>query len=209
MKKYMRCIAALLLVGLLAGLLPVWSTGASIHLGEEKGATRVTSVSSVSVPAYSGGTASSWMIYDGGDDISYHDGENQSKMQIIKGTTATQFNNYCTKLTDNGYTKTWSRTLAAQSGSNRYAKFLSPDGTYSVYTYFVPYTSQTRIIVDTHVDTVEGFYYDGKGDGATEVYMYGLTYPDNGYAYTSTELGKLVRLLLNLYWLLHSRLRFR
>ena len=189
MNKFIRNIVILLLVCLILGLCPVFGTGSAAQGETDKPDTRAVSISSITVPAYSGGTASSWMTYDGGDDISYHDGENQSKMQIIKSTTATQFNNYCTKLTDNGYTKVWSRTLAAQSGSNRYAKFLSPDGTYSVYTYFVPYKSQTRIIIDTHKDTVEGFYYDGKGEGATEVYLYGLTYPDNGYAYTSTELG--------------------
>ena len=189
MKIISRMIAGLVMVCMLICLVPFVGKGYAEQFDTDKPVTRAVSISSISVPSYSGGTASSWMIYDGGNDISYHDGENQSKMQIIKGTTATQFNNYCTKLTDNGYTKTWSRTLAAQSGSNRYAKFLSADGTYSVYTYFVPATSQTRIIVDTHRDTVEGFYYDGKGAGATEVYLYGLTYPDNGRAYTSTELG--------------------
>lgn len=179
---------------MLLSLLPVgaFATEAEFQiaeLGEVKPVTKAADISSISVPAYSGGTASTWMTYDGGDCVSYQDGENRSKMQIIKGTTATQYNTYCTKLTSNGYAKVWSRTLAAQSGSNRYAKFLSADGSYSVYTYFVPKTSQTRIIVDTHPDTVEGFVYDGQGDSATEVYMYGLSYPDNGYAYTSTELG--------------------
>ncbi len=189
MKTMTRCVGVVLLVCLLIGILPVIGTASTAQADAEKPATRAAAITSISVPAYSGGTASTWMTYDGGDNISYHDGENRSKMQIVKGTTATQFNNYCTKLTSNGYSKVWSRTLAAQSGSNRYAKFLSPDGTYSVYTYFVPFSSQTRIIVDTHKDTVEGFYYDGKGNGTTEVYLYGLTYPDNGYAYTSTELG--------------------
>ncbi len=188
MKKCSSFTALILILSMLLSLLPV-HVAAEEALPEEKPATKAVSVSSISVPAYSGGTASTWMVYDGGGSVSFHDGSSDSKMQIIKGTTATQFNTYCTKLTSNGYKKLWSRTLAAQSGSNRYAKFLSPDGTYSVYTYFVPYTSQTRIIVDTHKDTVEGFSYNGKGSGTTEVYMYGLTYPDNGYAYTSTELG--------------------
>ncbi len=192
--RKMRLCAVLLSLCMLLGLVHVgaYATEAekpTVSLSEEKPATKAADISSISVPAYSGGTASTWMTYDGGDCISYHDGENRSKMQIIKGTTATQYNTYCTKLTSNGYTKVWSRTLAAQSGSNRYAKFLSVDGSYSVYTYFVPKTSQTRIIVDTHPDTVEGFVYEGQGTGATEVYMYGLSYPDNGYAYTSTELG--------------------
>jgi len=156
---------------------------------EEKPATKAVSIGGISIPAYSGGTASTWMTYEGGNTVSFHDGAAQSKMQIIKGTTATQYNSYCSTLGNKGYTKVWSRTLAAQSGSNRYAKFLSPDGTYSVYTYFTPYTSQTRIIVDTHKDTVDGFYYDGKGSDRTEVYMYNLTAPDNGYAYTASDLG--------------------
>ena len=163
MKKTVRFICMLLLVCFLLELCSAGAVGNAFSREDNKPATRAVSLSSISVPAYSGGSASSWMTYDGGDSVSFHDGENRSKMQIIKGTTATQYNTYCTKLTNSGYTKTWSRTLAAQSGSNRYTKFLSPDGTYSVYTYFAPYSSQTRIIVDTHIDTVEGFFYDGKG----------------------------------------------
>ena len=189
MKKLRSYVSILLLLCLLPSLFPMITQATNAEAAEEKPVSRGVTISSVSVPTYSGGTASSWMTYDGGDSVSFHDGEYRSKMQIIKGTTATQYNTYCTKLTDNGYTKVWSRTLAAQSGSNRYAKFLAPDGSYSIYTYFTPYSSQTRIIVDTHKDTVEGFYYDGKGSDRTEVYMYNLTAPDNGYAYTSSDLG--------------------
>ncbi len=189
MKKLRSYVSILLLLCLLLSLFPMITQATNAEAAEEKPASRGVTISSVSVPVYSGGTASSWMTYDGGDSVSFHDGEYRSKMQIIKGTTATQYNTYCTKLTDNGYTKVWSRTLAAQSGSNRYTKFLAPDGSYSIYTYFTPYSSQTRIIVDTHKDTVEGFYYDGKGSDRTEVYMYNLTAPDNGYAYTSSDLG--------------------
>ncbi len=199
MRMTRRLLSVILLLSLVFSLLPTLSAlGAETEqdslttdaaLSETKPATKAANLSSISVPAYSGGTASTWMTMDGGDSVSFHDGENRSKMQIIKGTTATQYTTYCTKLTNAGYTKVWSRTLAAQSGSNRYAKFLSADKSYSVYTYFVPYNSQTRIIVDTHVDTVEGFSYGGKGSGRTEVYLYGLTYPDNGYAYTATDLG--------------------
>ncbi|MBP3412279.1 MAG: hypothetical protein J6K89_03385, partial [Oscillospiraceae bacterium] len=188
MKKHQKSLSILLLLGMLLSLLPTLPVQAA-DLTEDKPQTKAASVGSISLPTYAGGTASTWMVYDGGDSVSFHNGETRSKMQIIKGTTATQYNTYCTKLTNSGYSKLWSRTLAAQSGSNRYARFLAPDGSYSVYTYFVPYTSQTRIIVDTHKDTVEGFRYEGVGNEATEVYMYALTNPDNGYAYTATDLG--------------------
>ncbi|MBR6826174.1 MAG: hypothetical protein IKM59_06460, partial [Oscillospiraceae bacterium] len=189
MKTIQRCLSVLLLLAIVLSTLACGILTYAAEEQTEKPTTRALSVSGITVPTYAGGTASSWMTYEGGDTVSYHDGSRGSKMQIIKSTNATQYNTYCTKLTSNGYTKTWSRTLAAQNGTNRYAKFLSSDGSHSIYTYFVPYTNQTRIIVDAHKDTVEGFYYDGKGSDRTEVYMYALTNPDNGYAYTSTDLG--------------------
>ena len=111
MKKIRSVTVWILLLSMLVSLYPlqIGATEAQSDtvfftepLSEEKAETKAVSVSSISVPTYSGGTASSWMVYDGGDSISYHDGETQSKMQIIKGTTATQFNTYCTKLTNNG-----------------------------------------------------------------------------------------------------------
>jgi len=145
------------------------------------------SVSSISVPTHSGGTASTWMTYDGGLGTAMGDTGSQSKMQIVTGTTSAQFTSYCAKLESNGYTKMFSRSVTAQSGSNRYAKYLAADGTHTVYTYFVPAYSKTFIIVDTHIDTLRSFVYksNGRSDRRTELYMFALSASDEGYDYDS------------------------
>ena len=141
----------------------------------------------VFVPAYDGGTSSTWMDYDCGVGMGYRSYKNQSKLRIVTGTTSSGFTAWCTKLVDNGFTYVWHRSCAAQTNTNRYAKYLSEDGSYSIYTYFVPATKMTRIIVDTHEDTLGTFSYVGKGTGNTEVYMYYLSGMDDGWAAASPE----------------------
>ena len=141
----------------------------------------------VFVPSYDGGTSSAWMDYDCGVGMGYRSGKNQSKLRIVTGTTSSGFTAWCTKLVENGFTYVWHRSCAAQTNTNRYAKYLSEDGTYSIYTYFVPATKMTRIIVDTHEDTLGTFSYEGKGTGKTEVYMYYLSGMDDGWAAASPE----------------------
>ena len=123
----------------------------------------------VFVPAYDGGTSSGWMDYDCGVAVGYKNCKNQSKLRIVTGTTSSGFTAWCTKLQDNGFTCIWHRSCAAQTNTNRYAKYLSADKTYAIYTYFVPATKMTRIIVDTHVDTLGTLSYEGTGSGKTEL----------------------------------------
>ena len=84
MKKLRSYVSVLLLLCLLPSLFPMITQATNAEAAEEKPASRGVTISSVSVPTYSGGTASSWMTYDGGDSVSFHDGEYRSKMQIIK-----------------------------------------------------------------------------------------------------------------------------
>ncbi len=141
----------------------------------------------VYVPAYDGGTSSGWMDYDCGVAVGYKNTKNQSKLRIVTGTTSSGFTAWCTKLQDSGFTYVWHRSCPAQTNTNRYAKYLSADKTYSIYTYFVPATKMTRIIVDTHVDTLKTFSYEGTGTGKTELYMYALSGMEDGWAASSPE----------------------
>ena len=141
----------------------------------------------VYVPAYDGGTSSGWMDYDCGVAVGYKNTKNQSKLRIVTGTTSSGFTAWCTKLVESGFTHVWHRSCPAQTNTNRYAKYLSADKTYSIYTYFVPATKMTRIIVDTHVDTLGTFSYVGTGSGKTELYMYALSGMEDGWAASSPE----------------------
>ena len=150
---------------------------------------RAVSVSSVSVPSYTGGTSSGWMTYDCGSNLSRGDTGTQSKMRIVKNTTATQFNTYVTTLKNQGYKTLYEKKVPAQSNYNIHHKFLSPDGSYALYTYFVDAYKETRIIVDTNRDTLRTYDYKsmgmGSGNGRTEVYMIPISASPDGFYYDS------------------------
>lgn len=159
-----------------------------IYVGNERTLPSKTAVTTanISVPDYSGGIASGWMFYDCGMAFTYSDSPVESKMQIISSTTQAQFNDYCTKLDNAGYQKLFSRTVAAQVGEHSYAKFLSPDGDHTIYTYYSAHSAQVRVIVDTQEESLRLFRYDGTGNLRPELYMYALSLADNGYGKTST-----------------------
>ena len=174
--SFLCCVLVLsVLLSMVAGAAP--RTGEALITDAEQEdipPVRAVTVSTSSIPSYAGGTSSGWMTYDCGETVTFHDTGVKSMMRIVAGTNATQFNTYCTKLKSSGYTEVYRKTVAAQSGSNLYGKFLSKDGSHSIYTYFTAGYSQTRIIVDTQSHTVEGFKYEGTGNLPTEVYMYSL-----------------------------------
>ncbi len=194
MQKMTRLLCMCLLLSFLLSLLPAVPVMAGeaeaipseSKLAEEKPATKAVSVGSISVPAYSGGTSSGWMTYDCGQHFGLGDTGTQSKMQIVTGTTATQFLNYGTLLKDKGYTVLYEKKIAAQSEYNRHYKFLSPDGTYVIYTYFVDAYKEVRIIVDTNKDSFRRFSYTaGSGSARTELYMVPFSASEDGYGYSS------------------------
>ncbi|MBR6826399.1 MAG: hypothetical protein IKM59_07625, partial [Oscillospiraceae bacterium] len=140
-----------------------------------------------SVPAYSGGTSSGWMTYDCGQYFGLSNTGTQSKMRIVTGTTASQFLTFGTTLKEKGYTVLYEKKIPAQSEYNRHYKFLAPDGSHVVYTYFVDAYKETRIIVDTNRDTFRRFSYTGSGKtvGRTELYMVPFSASRDGYGYNS------------------------
>ncbi|MBQ4040735.1 MAG: MBL fold metallo-hydrolase, partial [Oscillospiraceae bacterium] len=186
MRLTRQILSVCLLLALLCQCFPFVATAAEAKTPEQS--VKAVSASSISVPTHAGGTSSTWMTYDGGLGTATGDTGSQSKMQIVTGTTSAQFTTYCTKLESNGYTKLFSRSVAAQSGNNRYAKYLAADGSHTVYTYFVPAYSKTYIIVDTHIDTLRKFTYTSNGlsNRRTELYMYAVSASDEGYGYDSS-----------------------
>ena len=192
MKKITRILSFLMLFAILMSLMPmVYATGAGEEALQtaEKPQTKAVSVGSVSVPSYSGGTSSGWMTYDCGSNLSRGDTGTQSKMRIVKNTTATQFNTYVTTLKNQGYKTLYEKKVPAQSNYNIHHKFLSPDGSHVLYTYFVDAYKETRIIVDTNRDTLRIYDYksmgSGSGNGRTEVYMIPISASLDGFYYDS------------------------
>ncbi len=192
MKLWKRGLALCLCLAVLLPMLPATAIIPVRGATEDRPSKRAVSVSSISVPAYSGGTSSSWMTYDGGLGMALGDTGAESKMRIVTGTTSSQYSTYRDLLKSKGYTVLYSKSVPAKTDgtNNRHYKFLSPDGTYVIYTYWTPATKQVRIIVDTHVDTLRKFSYTSPdrmkgGDGRTEVYMYSLTASTDGFKNTS------------------------
>ena len=159
----------------------------AVSLSEERPATRAASVGSISVPAYSGGTSSGWMTYDCGQHFGLSNTGTQSKMRIVTGTTASQFLTFGTTLKEKGYTVLYEKKIASAEDYNRHYKFLSPDGSHVIYTYFVSAYSETRIIVDTNVDTFRNYTYKGTGNYTkrTELYMVPFSASEDGFLYSS------------------------
>ncbi len=181
MKYITRICVFLLLPLLLLSLLSPVLAG-SPDAEEPTPPRRAISVSSISIPAYTHGTASTWMVYDGGQATTWQDEPYESKMQIICNTNATEYLSYCKGLLAKGYTRLYSKVIDAQSDKNRYLRYLSPNGDYIIYAYYTAASQQVRLIVDTHPDTLRRFSYTGSGTRETRVYMYALSNPDDCYA---------------------------
>lgn len=108
---------------------------------------------------YPGGTISGTMEYDCGNGVT--SGGEKSYLTVVTKTTAAHFSTFQTKLKNAGYKVQSERTVASnKSDPNSFGSYLSPDGSYRVYTYYFPGYSETRIIVDTEERTVNGFTYE-------------------------------------------------
>ena len=97
------CLSLILLLSLLPTSLFIQTVEATEALSTEEGATESkaptrdpVSASSVSVPSYSGGDATSWMTYDCGFSSNHGDIGTDSKMRVINNTTPAQYKAYCT-----------------------------------------------------------------------------------------------------------------
>lgn len=145
----------------------------------------------ITLPGYPGGSSakvSKVMKYDRGNAVTGN-GDN-SYLTIVTGTTSSEFLAYRDTLKAAGYEPTMENEVASDTTGdpNRFASYLSPDGSYKVYTYHLPFYQETRIIVDTEANTVSGFNYVSKTGESAEVMltMYGLSMSENGYDNTTT-----------------------
>ena len=188
MQKTIRVMSSILILVLMFGL---FSPGVLAVLGDRSigvsTGKKAVSISNVSVPGYDGGSASSWMNYDCGAGVCLTDTSVESKMRIISGTNKTEFNAYITKLQDQGYTKIFARKITGVTKENIFGKFLSADGSHSVYIALFPYLNQVRIVVDNNKSTVGRYKYTPVGTGRTELYLYSLSQPHDGWGTGSDE----------------------
>lgn len=149
--------------------------------------TRAPAIGSVSVPAYDGGKSSNWMTYDCGVGVTLTATSVQSKMCIVSNTNKAEFNDYLIKIQDQGYQKIFARKITGNVRENIFGKFLSPDGSHSIYVALLPFLSQVRIMVDNHRDTLQRYSYTPTGSARTELYLYSLSQPHDGWGIGSDE----------------------
>lgn len=153
---------------------------------EAQAAAPVNPVSVLSGLPYSGGLGSTILSYDCGNGVT-NDGA-KSSIRIMRSTTKAQFDTYCSTLAgklDLVYSK---NVTSNESTQNLFRKYAAKDGSYSVYTYYLPDYDEARIIVDTNRDTVEGYVYQEQDvKSVTPVMvMWGLNISSTGYHYETT-----------------------
>ena len=181
---FRRVIAVLLCAAMLLPVLPV-SEGSNAAVSAAS-YTPVHAASILSNWAYSGGYGSTILTYDCGNGITNNGA--QSSIRIIKSTTVSEFNAYCSKLAS-GHKLTYAKDVASnESTRNLFRKYAANDGSYSIYVYYLPDYDETRIIVDTNRDTVEGFKYTEQAGAVVspKMVMWGLSTAGTGYHYETT-----------------------
>lgn len=131
----------------------------------------------ISIPGYTGGTVSDSMEYDCGNGVT-NDGS-KSYLTIVTETNSSAFRAYKQLLENSGYKLVMEKEITSdvESEPNLFASYTSHDGSYKLYTYHFPYYQETRIIVDTQDDTVEGFVYEPQSGKQVKpvLAMYGLS----------------------------------
>ena len=141
------------------------------------------SSNAISIPSYTGGKTSQALAYDCGNGVS-KDGA-KSYLKIVTGTNSSQFVSYKSKLVNAGYKLVSEKEVPSKYATdpNRFASYLSADGTHKLYTYHLPYYGEARIIVDTQADTVGGYSYTPQAGVSVEpkLVMWGLSTSYTGY----------------------------
>ena len=181
---FRRVIAVLLCAVMLLPILP-GSQGSKATVSAAS-YTPVHAASILSSWAYSGGYGSTLLTYDCGNGVTNNGA--QSCIRIIKSTTVSEFNAYCSKLAS-GHKLTYAKDVASnESTRNLFRKYAANDGSYSIYVYYLPDYDETRIIVDTNRDTVEGFKYTEQAGAVVspKMVMWGLSTAGTGYHYETT-----------------------
>lgn len=145
----------------------------------------------IDLPVYPGGKPSKVLEYDCGNGVTHENFVPKSYMTVVTQTNAAQFLEYCDALEGKGFTANGPvKQIAsdADGDPNLFASYTDKDSKYKVYTYYLPFYQETRIIVDTQEDTVEGFVYNPQTGKTVEpmICMWGLSVSENGYDITTT-----------------------
>ena len=167
-KMFRQFFALLLCAVMLFPLAPAPVPAAAVQTSS--GMTSVQTVVDQVRGLYAGGKMSNSLEFDCGNGLT--GGGEKSYMTMVTGTTASHFSNFQKKLKNAGYTVKREHTIISNSSTpNSFGSYLSPDGSCKVYTYFFPDYGETRIIVDTQADTVEGFVYEPQSGVTVEPKM--------------------------------------
>ncbi|MCQ2427880.1 MAG: hypothetical protein MJ137_05705 [Clostridia bacterium] len=129
------------------------------------------------IPAFIGGTrASSVYLCGQGVNNSALPKDSESEMMVISSTTAAMFDDYCGKLEEYGYSRTFSNAY----DNNKFAEYY--DGSTRIYTYYLNASKETRVIIDRNSTcSVSDFGYTASGDQTgTVVYQFGMPYSAKG-----------------------------
>lgn len=98
--------------------------------------------------------------------------KNDGKMQLVSGTTMSEYTSYCETLVENGFENVYSNQLGAVS-ANAFRK----DGKL-YYTYYADKTGEARIIEDNATTSFENFGYTYSEKDDVTVYQFQYPYYD-------------------------------
>ena len=93
-------------------------------------------------------------------------------MQLVSGTTMSEYTSYCETLVENGFENVYSNQLGAVS-ANAFRK----DGKL-YYTYYADKTGEARIIEDNATTSFENFGYTYSEKDDVTVYQFQYPYYD-------------------------------
>ena len=128
------------------------------------------------IPAYEDGRICDEVYLDGSGIISDAEGPvgTESRMELVKYTSAEKNDEYCDMLAQSGYDNVYSGSLGGVTCN----AFRSSDKLY--YTYFTENKNEVRIIEDNNTRSFEDFGYTcNEGEGVT-IYQFDYPYADFG-----------------------------
>jgi hypothetical protein len=189
---YQRLLAMLLCLVMLA---PSFLTSAraaeAAATGNENGIVITDTITVPGYPSNSSHTITKVLTYDCGNGLTK--AGDKSYMVMVTGTSAAAFAQYQATIKNSGYIVQNEKTVASKvTDANAFGSYLAPDGSYKLYTYYLPAYKETRIIVDTQKDTVEGYKYEAQTGKTVELklVMWGLSMSSFGYDTRQTEQGR-------------------
>lgn len=128
------------------------------------------------IPVYEDGRICDEIYLDGSGIVSDAEGPTgtESRMELVKYTSAEKYEEYCDNLSKTGYENVYSNTLGGVvCNAFRYNGKL-------YYTYFTANKNEVRIVEDNNTRSFEDFGYScNEGEGVT-IYQFDYPYADFG-----------------------------